>query len=97
VQRRASGSKSAQAPRKNNFPLCRRALEQTCFSNNENSEALIDNWSLKIGHRQLKLPMANFQFSILNSQLPRPGALSGGASIMFELRLHFQSCFCTDP
>jgi hypothetical protein len=41
-------------------------LEQARFANAENSEALIDNWSLKIGRRQLKLPMANFQFSILN-------------------------------
>jgi hypothetical protein len=45
----------------------------------------IENWSLKIGYWQLKttvqLPMTNFQFSIAFK-----GALSGAASILFELR-----------
>jgi hypothetical protein len=70
-------------------------VEQTRFANHENSEALIDNGSLKIGHRQLKLPMANSQFSILNSQLP-PGALPGGASILFELRPLSGRYFCAN-
>jgi hypothetical protein len=51
------------------------------------TELAIENWSLAIEFRLPNRSMANYKFSMTNSQLPSRMRFRSTTSIVFELRL----------
>ena len=62
-----------------------------------NLQALIENWSSKIGHWQLNSASSTAQWPFIGSQLPSRSRFQSAPSIVFDPRLVIRSCFCAVP
>ena len=62
-------------------------MEQGRFGTHENLQALIENWSLKIGHWPLNSAVPAAQWPFMNFQRPSGMRLPSAGSIMFDPRL----------
>jgi hypothetical protein len=64
-------------------------LEQGRFGRQQNLQALIENWSLKIGHWQLNSAFPAAQWPFRNFQWPSRWRFQSAGSIMFDPRLEY--------